>query len=173
MSAWTLLPVLLLSPQSVRLPPRPVRWVVGAAAAFPLICVAASPGVAYLLFVRGFSPDQTQSKQLTQLVEAAWHAATNEPLRYVGGDVGYGVVAYAKDRPQALQLMLQSASLRLRRSGMALICYAGDRGCLARASARAAENPKSKRFEMQIVSTFFGAVGPSQAYVIFIIPPAL
>ena len=173
MSAWTLLPVILLSPSSLQISPRSVRWVLRGAMTFPIVCLAAAPAVAYMLFAHGFRPEQTQAIALTRKVEAAWSATTREPLRFVGGDESYGIVAYAKDRPQALLGLPQPEAYRLRDSGMVLICYAEESGCVSKASAGAALNPKSRKIETQIVSSFYGLTGSSQKYVIFVIPPEL
>lgn len=173
MSAWTLLPVLLLASPSVHLSHRSARWIAGAAGVFPMICLAVSPLVAYALFAQGLPADHTQSRLLTQKIEEAWHAATKEPLRYVGGSASYGVVAYAHDRPQALDGLPPPNAQRLRDGGMVLICHIEESECISQAAARAAENPKSQRIETQIVSTYSGLVGARQRYVFFVVPPEL
>jgi len=99
MSAWTLLPVLLLSPQAVHVTRPSVRRVVRAAILLPLIMVPAAPFIALGNFKWNRLPEQ-QTRPLAEKVELAWQAATTKPLRFVGGnaDLAYGVVTYAHCR---------------------------------------------------------------------------
>ncbi len=172
MSSWTLLPVLLLSSPSVQMRRISVRWIAGSAVVFPLVMLMAAPAIAFVIFERGLPPELTQSKALTEKVEAAWHSATEAPLRYMGGDHAYGVVTYAQDRPQALPGLPQPTVEQLRKGGMVLVCYAEEADCIARSSAIAQSVAVSRKIEAELVRNHFGLTGPSQRYVIFIIPPA-
>jgi len=108
------------------------------------------------------------------------------------------VVAYAADRPRALPLQSFRGDIRgdivdlvaadayggpqrplaeawpttLARTGLALVCLAGETDWLRGAAARAARNPESRRVEIEIARNFLGISGAPQRYVIFIIPPA-
>ena len=98
MSSWTLLPVLLLSSPSVQVPPLSARWIAGSAVALPVVMLTAAPVIAYVMYKRGLPPELLHSRMLAEKVELAWRSQTAAPLRYVGGDLAYGVVAYAEDR---------------------------------------------------------------------------
>jgi hypothetical protein len=176
MSSWTLLPVMLLSPQSVQIPRPIVRWAVAAAVVFPLIMLAAAPGVALVLHERGIPPEQAHVRMLAEQVENAWQGATTKPLRYVGGDLADGVLTYVHSRPELLpDLPRWSATRvsrwRVRRYGVALVCFAEDSGCITASSRIASRNAASRQIETQLVRSYLSIPGQSQRYVIFIVPP--
>ena len=58
MSSWVLLPVLLLSPQSVQIPRPIVRWFVGCAVMFPVAMLIVAPAIALVNHARGMRPLQ-------------------------------------------------------------------------------------------------------------------
>ena len=171
MSAWTLLPILLLSSPTIKLRPQAVSWTAGIALVLLLVFHVMAPAVAYVMHVQGLGPNLTQSKQLAKQVEAAWHSATRAPLRYVGGDESHGVVAYAQDRPRALLGLPLRKPASLRKNGMVLICYAEETTCISRSATAARSNPKTQKIETELTRTYFGRAGQPQHYVIFVIPP--
>ena len=171
MSSWTLLPVLLLSSASVQVPPLSARWIAGSAVALPVVMLTAAPVIAYVMYKRGLPLELLHSRMLAEKVELAWHSKTAAPLRYVGGDLAYGVVAYAEDRPQALLGLPQPTAERLRTSGMALVCYSERANCIARSNAAAKSNPDSRKTEVELARSYLGLTSPSQRYLILIIPP--
>ncbi len=93
------------------------------------------------------------------------------PLFYVGGDLAYGVVAYAQDRPKALLGLPKPTVEWLRKSGMAPVCYERGGNCIARLSA-IAESLPSHKIEVELTPTYFGLAAKAQRYVIIIVPPA-
>jgi len=131
----------------------------------------AAPAIAYVMYNRGLPPELTQSKILTDQVEAAWHSTTASPLRYVGGDLAYGVVAYAKDRPQALLGLPRPTAERLKKDGMAFVCFTGKVDCIARSNAAATANPNSRKTETELAGSYLGLAGKPQRYFILIVPP--
>ena len=174
MASWTLLPVLLLSPHSVRISRVPVRWVFASAILLPCAMLIVAPAVALVVFKRGLPPELTQTKMLAEQVQLAWRAMTPEPLRYVGGNsnLAYGVVTYAYDRPQALPGLPERPPARLRNSGVSLVCEATDDGCIAQSSRIAALNPASRTTKIELVRNYWGIPGQPQRYVIFLVPPS-
>jgi len=173
MSAWTLLPVLLLSSHSVRLSRLHVRWIVGFAILLPLVMLPIAPAVAWVAFKRGLPPQLTQTRMLAEEVETAWHVVTSEPLRYVSGtaDLAYGVATYAHDRPHALP-RLQERPRGARRSGVALICGATDDACTMQASQIANLDPASRKLQIELIRNYLGISGQPQAYLVFTVPPS-
>ncbi len=173
MASWTLLPVLLLSSPSVQLSRLSVRWTVGSAVVLPLAMLTAAPGIALVNFERGLPPELTQSKILAKEVEVAWHSVTTAPLRYVAGDLAYGIVAYAHDRPQALLGLPRPPAVQLRESGMVLACFVEEISCIAHSSKIAKLSPGSRKIEAELVRNYCGLAGQPQRYGIFIIPPQI
>ena len=173
MSAWTLLPVLLLSPPAVTLRDVDTRRILAACVALPLIMLIAAPAIAIMVQRSGPAPEAAQAQLLANQVERAWHEATPQPLRFVGGagDLADGVISYAADRPRALSDMPQPDAAELTTSGMALVCLADDARCRQAADALTARIGPGRRIESEIVRNYFSFAGKPQRYTILIVPP--
>jgi len=172
MSAWTLLPVVLLSPSALHLRPVDTRRLLGLAIALPLVMLVASPAIAW--FTRDKAqPAEAQGRLLAQEVDRDWRNLTPEPLRFVGGeaDLAYAVVTWSADRPRALTDMPMPPATVLRRAGRAIVCFAEDKGCKSKAAELAAVTPGSRVVESTIVRGFFRSLGRPQGYTITLIPP--
>jgi hypothetical protein len=167
MSAWSLLPVVLLSPGGVSLREVDTRRLVAAAVAVPLLALIASPVIAINVQRHGPPPASAHAKVLAAEVERLWRQATPLPLRFVGGDaeLADGVATYAVDRPRVLTGMPAPSAAALARSGMAIVCFAEDTGCRSQAPATA------QRVESDILRNFLRVPGKAQRYTIFIVPP--
>lgn len=173
MSAWSLLPVLLLSSPRVTWRPLDTQRVVLIAAALPLVMLLVSPAIAIMTRRDGPPPAGVQSHLLAPEAERLWHQTMPERLRFVGGDgdIVLGVVAYAKDRPRALLAGLaEPGAEELRGGGMMLICFTGDAACLSNASRRVAGAP-SRTTLVTIKQKSWGTALPERGYTIVIVPP--
>jgi 4-amino-4-deoxy-L-arabinose transferase-like glycosyltransferase len=172
MPAWTLLPVLLLSSPAVTFRAIDTQRVLIAAIAVPLVMLIAAPAIAVMVHRNGPPPAAAQGQLLAAQVERVWAQATQAPLRYVGGDadIAYSVAAYAYDKPQALPGMPPPDATRLRQSGMVLLCFAGDTGCVSLARAH---NPDGGVMTTEIWRYYWGVPGKPQRYNIVIVPPRL
>lgn len=173
MSAWTLLPVLLLSPPAITWRELDTRRMLVLAAALPLLTLVISPAIAIMTRRDGPPPPAVQSSLLAVEVERLWHEAVPAPLRYVGGDgdILLGVVAYAADRPHALLTGIAGPSeADLRHTGMVLLCFTGDAPCLA-AAMKAAGSGASRTTQTAISQKSWGKVLPARSYTVIIVPP--
>ena len=170
MSAWTLLPVLLLSPPTVTISDIDLRRILAAAVVIPIAVLIASPVVAILAQRNGSPPNSAQSSLLAGEVEQLWHQTIPQPLRFVGGagDLANGVATYAVERPRVLTDMPPPDAAELKRDGMAIVCFAEDTACRDRAGAQAATG---RRIETEIVRDFLRFPGKPQRYTIFIVAP--
>ena len=171
MSSWSLLPVLLLSPQTVQIPHPVVRRIVGCAVAFPIAMLIAAPAIALVIHVRGVPSENAHIRILAERVESAWHDATTKPLRYVGGDLADGVLTYVHSRPEILPDLPDWHAKRVTEYGVALVCFADNPACIEPSSAIASRNPESRTIETQITRSFLGIPGEPRSYVVFIVPP--
>jgi 4-amino-4-deoxy-L-arabinose transferase-like glycosyltransferase len=172
MPAWTLLPVLLLSPAAAKVRPADVERLLAVAVAVPLVMLLASPAIAW--FTRDKAhPAEAQARLLAAEVDRAWRTLTPSPLRFVGGmpDLAYGVVTWSADRPRALPGMPAPPPAELARGGIALVCFAQDAGCKADAAARAAGTAGVRVIVSTIVRGFWGQLGKPQSYTITLVPP--
>ncbi|HTT46481.1 MAG TPA: hypothetical protein VMG39_00610, partial [Pseudolabrys sp.] len=170
MPAWTLLPVLLLSPPTVTIRDVDLRRILAAGAAIPVVMLIASPAIAIIAQRNGPPPNSAQAALLAGEVEQLWHQTIPQPLRFVGGagDLADGVAAYAVERPRVLTDMPAPDAAELRRDGMVIVCFAADAACLAKAAAQAAP---VRRVETEIVRNFLRFPGRPQRYTILIVPP--
>jgi len=170
MSAWTLLPVLLLSPPALTLRAIDTRRILAAAVAVPLVMLIASPAIAILAQRTGPPPNSAQAALLADEVERLWHETTPQPLRFVGGagDLADGVATYAVERPRVLTDMPAPDASTLAHRGMAIVCFAEDAACRDRAIAQV---PAGRRVETEIVRNFLRFPGKPQRYTIFTVPP--
>lgn len=173
MAAWTLLPVLLLSPPDFPVRAAETQRLIGIAAAVPLVMLIASPAVAWFTGDR-VDPSLAQARLLAQEVDRDWKNTTPAVLRFVGGDPSLvdGVVTWSADRPRALANMPAPPAAELKRDGFVLVCPAGNTGCKQDAAAQAAANPRSRVVESTIVRSFWRKLGKPQSYTITIVPPA-
>ena len=169
MSAWTLLPVVLLSPPAVIVRQIDTRRILAAAVALPLAMLIASPVIAIIAQRSGPPLATAQSNLLASEVERLWRETTPQPLRFVGGDAGLvnGVISYAADRPRALPGMPPPDAAELSASGQAVVCFAADANCRAAGAALAG----GRTVENEIVRNFMRFPGKPQRYTIFIVPP--
>jgi hypothetical protein len=192
--AWTLLPVLLLSPPALKVRPKDLRRIL-AAVAVPLAMLIAATPIAFAIHLAGVQPPAAHGRLLAAETERAWRQATPQPLRFVGGDVADEVVAYAQDQPHSLPLYFFDGNIgdkaiadtygwprtppgvpalsdaELARSGKALINLADDEMWVRAAATQAARDPASRRTDLEIARSFLGIPGKPQRYVLFIIPP--
>jgi hypothetical protein len=173
MSAWTLLPVLLLSSPRVPIGIGDMQRVLGVALLLPFVVVALSPAIAHFTASAG-KPAQAQQALLAAQVEREWHTMTPQPLRFVDGDmdIAYGVITHAADRPHALPGLPPPPADTLKRDGVAFVCLADDSTCVARAKAAAQSNPAHRIVDSTIFRSGTGRTTPPQRYTIVLVPPA-
>jgi hypothetical protein len=175
MSAWALLPVLLLSSPLIVLDRRPVLVTVTAAVMLPVVMVAAAPLIAAAIHRNGGAPAAMHSRLLAERVAHEWRRATDKPLRMIGGDsdLAYGVAFYLPGRPLAFpdfnrQLAPWVDVTRLPRDGIAIVCRAADPTCALPATALKLSGTST---EVDITRSHFGVPGAAGRYVITIVPP--
>ena len=175
MSAWALLPVVLLSSPLIALDRRPATATLAAAVVFPVVMVAIAPFIAGMIHRGGGSPAAIHSRLLAQRVAHEWRRVTDKPLRMVAGesDLAYGVAAYLPGRPSAFpdfnrRLGPWVDAARLKRDGVAIVCQAADPTCGMPATALGLTGPRT---EVEVTRTTFGTPGRTGRYTIVIVPP--
>jgi hypothetical protein len=173
MSAFTLLPVLLLSPPAVAVGEIATRRILIAAVALPVVALIASPVIAILVQRAGPPPASAQARLLAAEIERLWRAATPQPLRFIGGDteVAYAVSAYALDAPRALPGLPPPRQTELAQSGVAFVCLADDAQCKSAVAASVSAIGSSRAIETTITRNFLGYPGRPQRYAITLVPP--
>lgn len=174
MSAWTLLPVLLLSPKDVAWRPVDSERVAVFAAMLPIVLLIAAPFIAEQNRPKGPPSAAAQAPLLAREVERLWHQIVPYPLRYIGGDgdVVLPVTAYASDKPQALLpgFMIPPDPATLRRAGMVQLCFAHDEACLARAKTEIG-NASVQTNQTTILQTPGQPGAEPRRYTVMVVPP--
>jgi 4-amino-4-deoxy-L-arabinose transferase-like glycosyltransferase len=171
MSAWSLLPILLLSPPQVAIEDKQ-RWrILAFASSLPVVMVLLAPAIALVIHYFGVLPVSAYSRLIGAQTEQAWHDVTREPLRYVDGDLAYGVAVYAPEQPRVLPDLPPIPGATLTRYGRAMACYYDDLKCMGEADLLQRNEPMSRRFDMSLTPTFLGVPGPPRRYMLLVVPP--
>jgi 4-amino-4-deoxy-L-arabinose transferase-like glycosyltransferase len=174
MSAWTLLPVVLLSSPLLALGRRALLPAVTLAVLLPPVMVVAAPFVAIAIHRGKVPPAVAHSRLIADRVAHEWRRVTDRPLQLVGGgDLAYGVAFYLPDRPSAFPEFDSRVAPwadwhRVRREGIAIVCRADAPTCPLAAEAQSLTGP---RVEIEVARSHYGIAGPAGRYVIVIIPP--
>jgi Dolichyl-phosphate-mannose-protein mannosyltransferase len=176
MSAWTLLPVMLLSSPLIAISRRDLALVLGLAVIFPFIMIAVAPAVGMVIH-RSAPAFEAHSSVLAQPVEQLWRETSDRPLKaFASVDLlTDGVPFYLREHPRALRILERPATPRdqelIARAGAVLVCPADAGSCLDRAMAVAAMSPPGKRREVEVRRNYLGVDGVARRYVIIGIPP--
>lgn len=176
MSAWTLLPVLLLSSPQVKLRLADTRRLIGAAVVVPLLMLIAALPIAIAVHRGGPSPAAAHGRLLAEQVERLWRESATVPLRFVAGDedLVYAVLAHAAERPRALDLNPRtkgdlSKIGEMQKAGVAFVCYAEDSGC--RGSAARTGLMFLRGMQLTLTRTYLEMPGKPRRYTITIFVP--
>jgi 4-amino-4-deoxy-L-arabinose transferase-like glycosyltransferase len=176
MSAWTLLPVMLLSSPLVAIGRQHAAGAIAVALALPLVMIAAAPGIGFVL-QRAGDASEGHASLLAAPIEALWRKTTARPLKVFGStDIfTYGVSFYLPEHPRAVYLLERPATAEetalIGKEGVALLCPMSATTCTARADAMVAKIPGSKRSEIEVSRRYLGNEGKSEHYLIVAVPP--
>ncbi|MEA2967828.1 MAG: hypothetical protein QOE78_1089 [Alphaproteobacteria bacterium] len=184
MSAWTLLPVMLLSSPLVMISRRDALGILTLAAAFPVAMVAAAPAIGFAIHSSEPPPGTAQSSLLAEPVERVWRETTNQPLRLFGGYEEFtdAVPFYMPSQPFAAHVLdgvavSQALEARIGHDGIALVCptRSPERPttglCIDRAVARARCSLPGMQVEVEVFRRHLGVGGKRARYLIITIPP--
>jgi 4-amino-4-deoxy-L-arabinose transferase-like glycosyltransferase len=177
MSAMTLLPVVLFASPLVAVKRAAAVGVLALAIVFPLVMVAASPVIAFVIHRQGVPNYASHYRLIAQAVERAWRAQTNAPLRIVGGNrpVVDGSNFYFTDRPATFVVTEPARTpwvdrARIEREGIAIVCPEAETSCVQEQNAFAARYG-AKADEVTLARSYFGTTDTPVQYRIAIIPP--
>jgi hypothetical protein len=179
MSAWSLLPVVLLASPLTTVSLRDVSNIVAIAVIVPLVMLAAAPAVAYMVHRAGVTPAAAHASQLAQRVEAVWRETTDRPLRLFAGweDFGYSVAFYLPSRPHVVNALdgipPTDLDARIARQGIAMVCPVRAQGCVDVAMRRASRASVGRRVEADVTRRYFNVAGDTGRYVIVTVAPRL
>ena len=144
MSAWFLLPIVLLRPDSAKFTRTAAIRTTALVIAITLGALIAAPFLARYYHAAGTKQGREYYRQVSNEVTNAWHLGIGLPLRIVMGDYNLVLAAtfYSSDHPDSVpRFELISAPWvtpeRLDREGWAAICMADDEDCVGEARRRA------------------------------------
>ena len=176
MSAWTLLPVVLLSSPLILVTRAAAVRIVTIALVFPVVLLVASPFIASGINRGGVTPAAAHGRLLAEQVARVWHEVTRRPLLFVGGDavLTYAASFYLPERPSVFPELNERISpwidqTKIASAGIALVCVLADRSCVGMIETRT--GAAGRRFEVEIAREYLGTAGPSERYLIIIVPP--
>ncbi len=177
--AWTLFPVVLLSPPSIAVTRDAVIRIVAFALILPVMMLLAAPLIAMAIHRKGVEPSaEAHARELAAEVARVWRQTTDRPLRLIGGDgdLAYGAAFYLAGKPSVFPgLSMREApwvdEARVARDGLAIVCLKRIPSCVQAAEQRAAKGPAGQRAEVELVRNHFGIAGKPERYVIVTVPP--
>ena len=177
-ASMTLLPVVLLSSPLIVVPPVAARRIVGFAIALPLIALALSPLIAWVIHRQGVPKYATHYRGVAQAVEKTWAQTTDRPLRFVGSynNLLYGVLFYLPRDVAPLEIVNPSITpwvdeAQVARDGIALVCPIDENDCMHALEARAARGFVGRRTEVDITRRYFGTDDKPDRFVILTVRP--
>jgi hypothetical protein len=182
MSAWTLLPVMLLSSPLVAICRRDATRVVALALVFPIVMVAVAPVIAWATQRAGPPASAAHSSLLVAPVDELWRETTDRPLALFSGfdDFTDGVSFYAPSHPFPSHVLegaiTPAMEERIGRDGIVLLCPERPREpanaprCVEAAKSLAARFPPGKRTQVEVARRYLGVEGVPARYLIFTIP---
>jgi hypothetical protein len=183
MSAWTLLPVMLLSSPLVTITRRDAVGILTLAAAFPFVMIAIAPAIAFVVHRAGPAPGTAHAAVLAEPVERLWRETTDAPLRVFSSydEFTDAIPFYMHDHPLAVHVLdataSQAAEARIGRDGIALVCPARSaerpsaEWCVNAAIARARCLAPGKQTYVEVSRRYLGVDGKPERYLLIASPP--
>ena len=183
MSAWTLLPVMLLSSPLITISRRDAVGIVTLAVMFPFLMIALAPAIAFAIHRAGPAALTTHSAMLAEPVERLWRETSDRPLQVFGGfeELADGVPFYLPSHPVAAHVfdgpVSQAMEARIGRDGIVMVCPARNPErpatgrCIDRAIARARCSLPGMQVEVEVFRRYLGVGSTRERYLIVTIPP--
>jgi hypothetical protein len=176
-SAWFLLPIVLLRPETAELTRIAAIRITALVAAITIGTLAAAPWLAWRKHVEGTPEGREYYRLVSAEITNAWHLATGLPLRIVigDGDLTSAVTFYSPDHPDSMSgfeppSLLSAAGgkgkggewitpERLAKDGWAAICNAEDEKCGEAARQRAAGKSNVQFVNYSTINRYLGKPG--------------
>ncbi len=174
-ASMTLLPVVLLSSPLIAMPHVAVRRIVGFAIAVPLIALALSPVIAWVIHRQGLSNHASHYSGLARALDKVWRETSDRRLRFIGSynNLLYGVLFYLPRDVTPLEIVNPSLTpwvdvAQVARDGIALVCPVEENPCMQALAARGAGG---RRSEVEITRRYWGTDDKAERFVIVIVRP--
>ena len=167
MSAWFLLPIVLLRPKTANLTRVAAIRITALVVMITIGSLIAAPWLASRKHVDGTKEGREYDRLVSAEITNAWHLATGLPLRIVMGnpDLASAVTFYSPDHPDSMPGFEIGAAApwitpdRLADDGWAAICNADDEKCVEAARRQAADKPNVQIVTYSTISRYLGKPG--------------
>jgi hypothetical protein len=178
MSAWFLLPIVLLRPQDATFS-RVASIRTGAlVAGVTLTSLAAAPWLAWHAHEAGTKEGTEYYRPVSAKITDAWHVLTATQLRIVMGELGLAsaVTFYSVDHPDAVPNFRLSAAPwvtggRLEQEGFATVCMTEDQACLEAAQHEAGDKANTQLITFSTTGSYLGDDGKIKHFTFILVPP--
>jgi hypothetical protein len=178
MSAWFLLPIVLLAPNTATLPRRRAVDVALAVTAFTAAALVAAPAVAWARHDKGERDGRAYYRLAGEQLAQAWRRTTVQPLRIVLGtfDLSVAMTFYHPDHPDSvpdfnLRMAPWITAERMAREGYAVICPSEGAVCITNLDERQKSNASARRMEIEVARGYLGRAGKSARFVLLLVAP--
>ncbi len=177
MSAWFLLPIVLLGAPEITLTRVAAVRVALGLMALTAVILAAAPAVAWKNYLQESGHGRAYYRIASEELTRSWRMIMRRPLRIVSGDPALAQAAsvYSPDHPDSAPDFATSSRPwitrdRWAREGWAALCFAHEHGCLDAAKRFSAGRAGVVRIRKTLAVSFFGLSG-TLAKVVFIMAP--
>lgn len=178
MSAWFLLPIVLLAPEQITLTRTAAVHVALGVAVLTAAILAAAPVVAWANYMRESRHSRAYYRIASEELTQAWRSAMHRPLTIVSGDpsLAQAVSFYSPDHPDSTPRFGSPTAPwvtdeRVRLEGWASVCLASDQSCLDTTKRNSAGRAGVMRVEKTLTVSFFGYSRAAAKVVFTLAPP--
>jgi hypothetical protein len=179
MSAWFLLPIVLLRPKAAELTRVAAIRITALVIAITLGALAAAPWLAWRRHVEGTKEGREYYRQISAEITNAWHLGTGVPLRIVMGDLflASAVTFYSPDHPDSVpgfELGPEApwvTPARLASDGWVAICNADDQNCVDEARHRTAGKSDVQIITYSTINRYLGKPGKLGRFFFILVAP--
>jgi 4-amino-4-deoxy-L-arabinose transferase-like glycosyltransferase len=179
MSAWFLLPIVLLAPARITVTHAATMRVALAVIIVTAVAFVAAPVVAWHNFAAEAPSGNAYCRVAADELTRAWRAATGRPLTLVVGNgaLSWGATVYSPDHPDSAPDHLWPkpppwiTDARRAREGFAVVCFADEGACVDAADRKTAGWAGVVRVEKELTVSFFGLTSATAKVVFALVPP--
>jgi len=180
MSAWFLLPIVLLMPERIEVTRRVAVFIAAGVLAISVLMVAAAPAVAVARFVDEENNMFARAyyRIVTAELASVWHRTMGRPLTIVVGDfhTSLAITFYDSSHPDSIPDFQRHAAPwvtdeRLKREGWAAVCINFDMLCMAEADRLAGQTSDAAFVTYKARKSWLGVKAPPLQATFLLVPP--
>jgi 4-amino-4-deoxy-L-arabinose transferase-like glycosyltransferase len=179
MSAWFLLPIVLLRPKAADLTRVAAIRITALVVTTTLCTLVAAPWLAWRKHADGTQEGREYYRSVSAEITDAWHLVTGLPLRIVMGNLylASAVTFYSPDHPDSVPGFALGPETpwvtpaRLTSDGWAAICNADDNNCVDSARRRAAGRSDVQFIAYSTINRYLGNPGKLGRFFFILVAP--